>query len=349
MSAADSLGPTIDVVLAHSGGRGWGSIEHLARLAARCFGGELLLIDTPHEFGRAFKARALLPRRRGGGRSALLIAPHPINLVSALESEVLRRRYDRIAAWVIDSFWSDRIPHITRTPAFSHLYVTDPEHVADWQAASPAPVTVNMWGSDALGVPVEQLGDKPVDLQRFGRQPDAYEDDDVTAALAAARGLNFRGRPPFGADELESERNVHAALEAAKVTTAFSNRINPTGYTHPTREYVTARWVDAISRGVLVAGAAPRSQAAETLLAPGTCLEIDPEDAGAGLDAIAEAVRAWSPQQAIGRHVHALRHLDWRHRFASIARDLGAEPAPLARELELVRERIDALEAADYS
>jgi hypothetical protein len=50
------------------------------------------------------------------------------------------------------------------------------------------------------------------------------------------------------------------ALARAKFVLAFSNRVHQAGYTHPEREYLTARWVDSLAHGAVIAGIAPQSR-----------------------------------------------------------------------------------------
>lgn len=63
-----------------------------------------------------------------------------------------------------------------------------------WAAAVPCPVGVLPWGADVAGAQVS-WADKQVELQRVGRQPQVWDDDDAVAGAAANAGVSFAGRP----------------------------------------------------------------------------------------------------------------------------------------------------------
>lgn len=323
---------SLDVVYTQPGGRGWAPIEVLAELAARSFGGELHRY-TDTGYSRTFRARTLLPRVRASrGDCCLVIAPTPVHLNAILEAPELRRRYAGIAGWTIDSFWTDKIPRAAKTARhYDHLYVIDHEDQEQWQSETGRPVSCLPWGTDVLGTPDPDK--KVVDLQRVGRQPPQWEDDGAAATAAAARGLRYAGRPEFGSTDAESQANVSRAYRQAKYVLAFSNGASPASYTHPTREYLTGRWLDAIGSGAVVAGIVPKTRVARELLWPDATLELPTIERDAGLEAVTEAVRNWTPAIAQNNRRLAARLLDWRHRLKVVADDFGANAPTLHSEL----------------
>ena len=106
-----------------------------------------------------------------------------------------RKNYGRIIAWVFDSFWTNWIPPWVRASSlFDHVFVTEREDLNTWRKMLRAPVDWLPWGSDVLNLgssnPVRQL-----DLVRFGRQPQGWDDDMANARACQSLGLNFLGRP----------------------------------------------------------------------------------------------------------------------------------------------------------
>lgn len=323
-------GKNIDVIFTHPGGRGWAPLVRLARLASQTLDARLLEYkDTG--YAKALLGRGLLPRLRGGGRRAIVIAPSPAHLNATLEGVPLLSRYEALAAWVIDSFWWERIPRIARKGGrFDFVYVTDADDQDHWAEVTGGVVKVLPWGTDTLRMRPQP---KTVDLQRLGPQPDDWEDDLVTKSESLKRSLVFEGRPPFEATDLESQIHVDLALARAKFVLAFSNAVHDAAYTHREREYLTARWVDSLANGAVVAGVAPRSAAAETLLWDGTTLDLGGTNRTEGLSRLAGAVGSWTPATAERNRIEARKRLDWRHRIKMIADDLDVKAPTLEREL----------------
>nr|NLI50306.1 glycosyltransferase family 1 protein [Propionibacterium sp.] len=165
--------------------------------------------------------------------------------------------------------------------------------------------------------------------------------DDANAAAAADAGLTYRGRPGFAGNPVESQQILTHALSRAKFALAFSNKHSPAAYTHPTREYLTARWTMALAAGASVAGIAPRCLATDELLWDGALVEFESTDRQEGLERLASAVAAWTPRCAQVNRAEALRKLDWRWRFREIAVLLGRRAPSLDDDLALLTEKLD--------
>jgi len=165
----------------------------------------------------------------------------------------------------------------------------------------------------------------------MGRQAPAWDDDAVLARCAADHGLVMGARPPFGATAAASYRNVLDSYRRAKVVLAFTNLVSPAEYTHPTREYVTSRWLDALAGGALVAGRRPREEGSDELLWEGATVDLPVDDLEAGMVQLALRLADWSPRETLALQVEALRRLDWRLRLRVLATELGLECPALAR------------------
>lgn len=322
-ASAAYAGPmSVDVVYIRPGGTGWGPVAELARLSARLLGGTLREIADRGHASPLARGAVLLPRgRRARGRRLLVLAGNPAALSFAARPSMWFPGYESTAAWIIDSFWSDRIAGVAKhRPHFDHLFITDPELGDEWRERTGRPVDVLPWGSDTLAFPPVDTT-KPVDLLRLGRQPSAWADDSLTAQEAAQRGLTFGGRPPASVDALTNQQNVRTALLESKIVLAFSNRVSPAAYTHPTREYLTGRWMDALAAGCLVAGVAPRSAA--QLLWDGATMDISPHSRADAWPVLVEAAAGWSIEAATRQQELARRTVDWRHRLRRLVDIMG--------------------------
>ena len=321
---------------------GWDPVTHMVSLAGNLFSVKpVVLPDTAADMSIASKLVGMRPRRRGG-ESCLLVCPTPSSLWSVLAIEDWHGRFDRVLAWVIDSFWVEWLPWLVRRGGpVDEFFVTNLEEVEVWKRKTRRPCHWLPWGSDVLGMG-SHGHDRPVDLFRVGREPSAWERDEETREACRKAGLTFAGRPPIASDPTENERLLMQHFGSAKFALSFSNRVNPTRATHPTREYVTARWVDALASGASVAGVHPRTETVKELLWPEGLLEIDPVDRDAGVAVLAEAVRRWNPLTAERNHLLALERLDWRWRFERLASALGGSFPVLDSEMVRLRRAIEA-------
>jgi hypothetical protein len=189
------------------------------------------------------------------------------------------------------------------------------------------------WGTDALDLGSAR-SDREWDVTRVGRQPPEWDDDAVSITEANAVGIRFGGRPTMtGMSSLENLRYLMQIYGNSKYVLAFSNSVNRENYTHPTREYLTGRWVDALACGATVAGIAPGGRANVDLLWPGATLDLGSTARSVGLAKLTTAVKGWKAQHAVNNHFMALKKLDWRWRFQTIANTCGVVPPKLRQEL----------------
>lgn len=319
---------------------GWSPIQHMITLAARVMESSVVSA-APGEIPFSHKLLAILrPRTRGGRNlaheSCLLVCAGPADLVKLLALDGWRR-FGFLAAWVIDSFWLEHFSATIRlSRLFDHLFITSLQDVGQWQRITRAPVSWLPWGSDVLGLGSDNPN-RTWDVMRVGRQPPEWDDDLAACRAAESLGISYRGRPPRDRTAvLQNHAHMMRAYAEAKYVLAFSNRVNPEPYTHPEREYLTGRWVDALACGATVAGVTPRFPGVDELLWPGAALDLGTVSRSAGLAVLQNAVRAWTPEQVRRNHALAREKLDWRRRLRVIADACGESPATLSAELKLL-------------
>lgn len=320
----------------------WHVITVMVRLLARLTEADLIVPHVDEVRGRARRYAGLLPTRKGN-ELLLVIAPEPVDLNAALHLKAWTTGYGPIVGWVIDSWWDDRIPACARRGLYDVIYVTERESIQPWRAATGADVRWLPQGTNALDWGSPQ-GDRAVTLQRVGRQPASWDDDDAVQMACTERGLTYCGRPSFVRGAEEGMESLLTTLAQARFSLAFSSRHDPQAYTHPTREYVTGRWTDSLAAGAVVAGIAPDCAATRELFWPGALLDLGTVDRERGLEVLLEADQRWTPALAAHNHLMALRSLDWRWRIQRLASDLGITSEPLALEIARLRRRIDELE-----
>ena len=322
-------------------GVGWFPINHMVVLATHLFEAELRVVEAGRRTPWHKQVSSLVRRRSVSGdgiEDCLLICASPTDLLQFAELDGWRKRFRFAAAWVIDSFWLEWIPKSLRmSMPFDHLFVTRGEDIDDWYRAVGLRPTWLPWGADVLGMG-SRSAERPWDLLRVGRQPSEWENDGATAAAAAELSLRFHPRPSMlSSGPLANQASLMKAYGASKFILAFSNLSHSVQYTHPTRDYITGRWVDALAAGACVAGSVPRGAMVDSLLWPEATLELGTTKRYEGLRLIADAVARWTPALARANHAKALQRLDWRHRFAVIADIFGLAPIGLAAELKMLR------------
>lgn len=320
--------------------RGWTPINYMVTLAAEIFEAELLILDSEMPNIRKRLEAAFLGRQSKGNESCLLVCPNPTYLLSLFLIEGWNKRFRYIAAWIIDSFWLEWIPKFTRFSHFDHLFVTSEEDISEWERLTKTSITWLPWGTDALRLG-GQASERNLDLLRVGRQPPEWDDDVTTSKMCLARNLRFHGRPKGADNQIKNQEVLMSFYRQTKFMLAFSNAVNPTSYTHPRREYLTARWVDALACGAVVAGIAPKEPSINRLLWDGATLDLGSIRRDEGLAVITEAVHKWSIRQAEVNYQNALKRLDWRWRFSVIADVLEESPARLNAELQLLNQKIE--------
>lgn len=329
----------LHVLLLRQEGQGWGPVTTLASVTARLAGTALHVapVGPPASKIRLLRhastatVKAAIARSRDA--DLLVIAPVPGALNDVLLDTTLRSKYRNVMAWVIDSFWTERIPATVKLPGiFSHIFITDPDDLELWRAKARASVEVLPWGTDALSAHA-RLQAPDTDVVRVGRQPPAWEDDEVLASAAHGAGLSFRGRPPMGDSEADAVDSVADAYARSRVVLASGNASSPATYTHPTKEYVTGRWTDAFANGCLVGGTPPRCGAASILLPPYGLIHTPPNDVAAGMDAIRGHLDEEGDASMRLRRF-ALLQLDWRHRLKRVFSIAGTDTRLLDEEIK---------------
>ena len=333
------------ILYARRPSRGWDSVTLMAQLAAELLEAELIVLDGDKRISKATHLASLAPRRRGS-EACLVIAPDPRDLWAIVRLEHWLHGYGYVVAWIIDAFWDDRIPFAARKRGhFDHLFVTEQEVVDSWRAITGTPTSWLPFGSNVLDMGSD-ASDRPVDLQRFGRMPNTWDDDEAARASCAAAGLRFEGRPTYLPAALANQRAAMAQFARAKFTLCFTNRVSPASYTHPTREYLTGRWTDALASGATVAGVPPDCGSAHELLWPEATLDLGTVDRAEGISRVQKAVVEWHPALARLNHLRALERLDWRWRLREVATTMGISSPRLDVEFARLRDAIDAIRSS---
>ena len=329
----------------HEPGAGWGPITELALLAARLFRTDLRPVKSGRASRLNFVRHQILgaPGRRKRDRAALLIAPTLWYVMDFVREPDLLGQYSQIATYVCDSMNTETFnrPGVLRHfDLVARMQPHDDDVYRKWvgDRSFYAP-----FGTHALDRGGWQ-GLRDLDVLRVGRQPASWENDAESARKAAAAGLTFQGRPPQIAGHYAAVQSLSGFYRRAKFTVAHTNLVASHRATHPTKEYFTARWTDALSSGAVVAGVQPKGicTGPDTLWPEGL-IDLEDTDITANLRRIAEAKTVWTPEIARYNHLMSLRRLDWRWRLRAIARAMAFQVPALDQDILRLEARIAAV------
>lgn len=316
----------------------------LASLAGRLLDAPVQFIHPSKPYTRLQKALSLTPRRTSTHAPALLlIAAQPGDLLTIARPDVIAGRFSTVGAWIFDSFWSDLIPRFARVRHnIDHVWVTDAELVDEYARAMGTSTAWLPWGTDALALAGAPQPPRTVDVLRLGRQPAVWDDDASNEAALRVLGLSYAGRFPLLDDGRTNQQAVMSRLRRAKVVLASGSLASPSAYSHPSRDYISARFTDSAAAGTLIAGSRPRCAAAD-LIADEAFIDISVSSREEAMPAIAEAVRADTTERRRRVQAAALDRLDWRHRVQTIGHDLGLTTDTLDAELAALAQAAHAL------
>jgi hypothetical protein len=329
---------------------GWSPIALFSDLASRCFDAELQLDPVP---GNHLKGLLMLAGRRrsqSAGELCLVVAASSHALGDILNVPGWFSRFRTVVGYVTDPYWTHDIPLVVkRNRIYDHIFLSCEEDVPEWQRQVGTRISCLPWGCDALDYgSFNSL--RPWDIVRVGRQPQEWDDDEINSSVAQSLNLSYHPRPTGSSsvsDWAANQAMVMKAYSSAKFLIAFSNIVHSSEHTHPSREYITGRWTDALACGSVVAGIPPRAPSIDTLLWPEATLDLKTTRLHEGMALLREAVSSWSPDQSKINHLRSLERLDWRWRLSTIARTVGVKSGWLESELHRLQSRIALLKNSE--
>ncbi|MAC81896.1 MAG: hypothetical protein CML66_28020 [Rhodobacteraceae bacterium] len=327
--------------------RGWGPVDHMMHLMAQLFEAPLERPVLPQRSRLKIAQRHLFKARQGRAPGVIYLAKAPQDISHLLSLPEFDRPHRFRVLWIVDSFWTDRAPPSRLFSQFDLVIHMQKGEAEFYERMAPGRALYLGWGADVLNLG-SAFAERDIDVLRVGRQPEAWDNDDHSFDLCQNAHLRFNGRPPFTpedpGDPSADQRALMGYYARSKFLVAHSNLAAPAPYTHPTKEYITGRWTDALAAGAIVAGIAPHGDAgAEDLLWPGATLDFDRIDLQDNIARLAEAVSEWTPDRAMQNYRQALIKLDWRWRFAELAARLGLDAPKLTQDLKRLRHVIETV------
>jgi hypothetical protein len=338
---------------------GWQPIYDFEDLFARVTGATLV---APLPWGPAARRIVRGPVRkllgsfqrsplalRGTGRRVLFVsAVNPFYLELAASLEEWRDRFDKVIAYVIDSYPLNMYTEIAGS--YDHILVPILENVEPVRALAKVPASLLPMAADVLLEGSDAPG-RGIDLVGYGRQPPQF----------ARMFFDAFGKPgsPFlylcSGMYLSFEASLHenrayllSILRRSRAALSFDTAYH---YFRPDRgkiegvSIVVPRYFECMAAGCAVVGKRPVTPLADTLFDWEDAFIDLPDGEEGALDAVSgllgdrgrlDAIRRRNFRQSLARH-------DWRYRILEILKLLGLGVPPLLdRELGQLQERLKA-------
>lgn len=256
------------------------------------------------------------------------------SLVTLIRKDTLA--YNKISAWIIDSFWHDNISKFILKKYINHLFVMTKEDVSFYERKTKVPTTFLGWGTDVFNLGSNKP-ERQIDLLRMGRQPAKWNNDKENSEILSESELVYQGRPPITENkhiEFNCESYISLLKEyysKSKFVLAQSNLVDDSGYTHNTREYITARWTDAIACGCVVLGYQPVTCSSFQQLWTESFAHIDDVN---NIKGYIDEINCWEENIPDINYHMSLKYLDWRWKFSEIFNLLNIDSEKLTKDID---------------
>ena len=328
---------------------GWIPVKLMVSLCTELFDAPRVELDPKTPFPKIRKILSVFQSRTRNKDKpdALFITARAADIWALYRVPDWKNGYNRIYLWVIDSFHVESIPKSFNRQHFDGIFITSGNDLALYKDQVHNNTQFLGWGADVLGKGSSNA-DRANDILRIGRQPDGWDDDSVTVKAFAQHGINYHGRPQPAS--VKRGRGCDDAINAcvkSKYLIAQSNLVDNSTYTHPTKEYITGRWTDALASGCIVAGVQPKTDYAyAALLWPEATVEFESADLDYGITRLRKELKNWSPALSKLNYLRSLQRLDWRWRLLDIARELNLNFPKLNSSIAELKIKIEQAEAA---
>ncbi len=232
------------------------------------------------------------------GNLLLVIARAPNDLKMLLSIRNARKKFRYIAGYVIDSYFTENFPTITKN--YDHIFSTTREGAETVKSRFGTSSSVLRQGFDCLTWAC--LNDaRSIDLIGFGRQPPTYHREFQCAFHTQASPLIYL-HSPIGAAQGNAVRNERPMmlklLQRSKLSLAFHLGVEPQTIRPRAASFVTSRWFESLTTGCVVVGKRPLGTMSEQLFCwPDALIELpdNPTDAPAAIMDLATNVNFLMP------------------------------------------------------
>ncbi len=310
-------------------------INRLVDLMKETLGATQISIDdaTPSAFTRL--KHSALPPRSAGNLVRLYMANRPSELSAAIADPDFDKPAKFRIAWIFESFWTDEIPKLCLS-AFDLIILTQSSDVPMYREAGARDILVLPWGADVLRLGAGN-SHRPVDGIALGDQPKNLLPEAEFKKEAVDLGIRYANAPSA---ELTVPQ-YFGVLSGTKYVTLFSNLVSQRGGGHPTKEYFTGLWANALASGASIIGIAPHSDRSfSDMLWEGAVIDVGSPDRDKFQSELRRAIANWSKDQPRRNYLRSLERLDWRWRIKTLCEHLATDADALKSQIDEIQEFI---------
>ena len=308
---------------------GWVAIDEFEDLFQRlcdarilCPDHRLLLRDPLGKVQRRLLGR-FQPLKENVERDAellLVVARAPTDLSMLYSLTNARKRFRKIAGYVIDSYFTEGFESSAKS--YDHIFCTTQEGVDFVQTKFGVSSSVLRQGFDCLAWASTDPA-RSIDLIGFGRQPASYHREFQRWFHDSQSNILYL-HSPIGAKAGSAvwvERPMMLKLlQRSKMSLAFHLLVEPEESRPRAASFVTSRWFESLAAGCIIVGRRPPGEmAAEMFDWPNALIEL-PDRPSDATDLIRSlACDASFLQETRTRNVIKMcRRHDWRYRIRGI-------------------------------
>lgn len=327
---------------------GWVAIDELADLLVHYLSADLLApvaMPTPwHQKLTGRVRQRFHPVASSGGDVLIVVAHGPADLALLSAIPDVRRKYQKIYAWVTDSYFQAGFGRWTRE--FDAITVTAHEDIPFVRDQFGIVVHQLYQGTDSLTWAPRHSHAREIDIIGFGRTPPSYHQC-FSGLFHTASSPVLYLHSPLGnitGPSVHRERSMlFKLLHRTRISLAFHLYVEPQGH-RPRSMMVTTRWLESLLSGCIVAGKRPVSRMADDMLFwDNVTVELDDQPTRAAeqlIDMLARNDDFTAQRRANVRNV--VEHHDWRDRIHAMC---GLFGIPVPEDLRCDLQRVQELAA----
>lgn len=250
----------------------------------------------------------------------LVIARTPSDLRMLYSLADARKRFRRIAGYVIDSYFIEGFESSAKD--YDHIFSTTQEGADLVRRRFGVSSSVLRQGFDCLAwANIDPA--RSIDLIGFGRQPASYHRE-FQRSFHANRSNILYLHSPIGAKDgsavWEERPMMLKLLQRSKMSLAFNLLVEPQDARPRAASFVTSRWFESLAAGCIVIGKRPLGEmAAEMFAWPNALVELPdaPSEAAELIKTLAFDAKFLKKTRT--RNVIEMCHQhDWRYRIRDI-------------------------------
>jgi hypothetical protein len=321
---------------------GWVAIDEFEDLFQHLTGGRVLCAEHRSirtAIGR-MESRLIGPFLRFdeqvGGELLLVVAREPSDLRMVYALPNARKRFRKIAGYVIDSYFAESFERSARH--YDHVFSTTEEGADLLRSRYGVSSSVLRQGFDCLRW-ANAEADRSIDVIGFGRQPDSYHRSFQAAFHTSESKVLYLHSPigsRTGADVYTERPMMLKLLQRSKISLAFHLLVEPIGERPRAANFVTSRWLESLGTGCLVLGKKPLGQMAEGMFPWSDALIEVPDKPSDAVEMMKSLLSRPNFIQETRRQnvLEMCRRHDWRDRIRDIYQCLGL-PLPESLTAEL--------------